>query len=154
MAARLSALIALLFALVAAWLLLSPANLPTQRSLKPQGDTWQLNLPVTIESDAALSVIAQTRLWGGGVGAGTAPLPTDEAPLTAPDWRISGVYSEGSGKNVALLSFDGLPLAAQQQQQLRVGDKLPGGAKILAITPDRVCILLNGKKRSISTYRE
>ena len=69
---------------------------------------------------------------------------------TPPDWRIAGVFSQG-GKPVALLNIDELP---PRQQQLRVGDKLPGGAKILAITPDRLCILLGGKKRSLTIYRE
>jgi hypothetical protein len=149
MAARILITTGLLFALVAAWLLLAPADLPPLRTVKSSEDPWQLSQPASIASDAALSAINRAGLWRSG--AAPAAMPTQEAPaLTPPDWRIAGVYAEG-GKQVALLNIDELP---PRQQQLRVGDKLPGGAKILAITPDRVCILLGGKKRSLTIYRE
>ena len=150
MAARIFITTGLLFALAAAWLLLAPADLPPLRTVKSSEDAWQLSQPASIDADAALSEINRARLWRSAA-APEAGLPAQEAPaLTPPDWRIAGVFTQG-GKPVALLNIDELP---PRQQQLRVGDKLPGGAKILAITPDRLCILLGGKKRSLTIYRE
>ena len=150
MAARIFITTGLLFALAAAWLLLAPADLQSLRTLKPTDDPWLLSQPASIDSDAALSVINRAGLWRSAAAPGAAALVQDAPALTPPDWRIAGVFSQG-GKPVALLNIDELP---PRQQQLHVGDKLPGGAKILAITPDRLCILLGGKKRSLTIYRE
>jgi hypothetical protein len=150
MAARIFITTGLLFALAAAWLLLAPADLPPLRTVKSSDDSWQLSQPTSIASDAALSEINRVGLWRSAAAPGATALVQDPPALTPPDWRIAGVFSQGD-KPVALLIFDELP---PRQQQLRVGDKLPGGAKILAITPDRVCILLGGKKRSLTIYRE
>jgi hypothetical protein len=49
----------------------------------------------------------------------------------------------------ALLAIEGQPTS-----QLQAGDLLPGGAKILAVQQDSLCILLNGKVRSLRIYRE
>lgn len=150
MAARIFITTGLLFALAAAWLLLAPADLPSLRTIKSSEEPWQLSQSASITSDAALSEINRAGLWRSAT-APQAALPAQDAPaLTPSDWRIASVFSQG-GKQVVLLIFDELP---PRQQQLRVGDKLPGGAKILAITPDRVCVLLGGKKRSLTIYRE
>ena len=131
-------------------MLLAPANLPLLRTVKSSEDPWQLSQPASIASDAALSEINRAGLWRSAAAPPAALLAQDAPALTPSDWRIASVFSQG-GKPVALLIFDEVPL---RQQQLRVGDKMPGGAKILAITPDRVCVLLGGKKRSLTIYRE
>ena len=68
--------------------------------------------------------------------------------LTPPDWRIAGVYAS-AGQSVVILAVPGQP-----DQHLRVKDLLPGGARILSIHPERLCILLKGKRLSLSTYAE
>lgn len=130
-------------------LLLMPAQLPTAQGLSRQDAAWSVPVAVTVEADAALSAINQRHLFGQsatlGQPAGLAA--TDEKALTPPDWRISGVYAEG-GRHVVLVTTEGQPLP----QQLRVGDSLPGGAKITAISNDRVSLSLRGQHVSLSTY--
>ncbi|MDT9001253.1 type II secretion system protein N [Paucibacter sp. APW11] len=125
-------------------------GLPELRQSQNQGDRWELPGPRKSGDDEALKRVMQSSLWltaaqPAGVVAAVAP---EEKPLTPPDWRISGTFAQ-AGQLVALLSTTGQP-----DRQLRVGDQLPGGAKILAISPDRISILLGGKRRYISTYQE
>lgn len=134
-------------------LLLWPTSLPTARTVKAASDHWQLQVPVTLNSDTALSVIQQRRLFAppaipGLPGLLPPGLPgVEEKPLTPPDWRLAGVYSE-AGQLALLILTEGQPAP----QTLRVGDSLPGGAKILAITSDRVTIALQGRRMYLSTY--
>lgn len=129
-----------------ALLLWLPDSLPAARALKPQVDHWALDQPARVESDAAISAINQAGLWGGNLPGATAAAAA-ETPLTPPDWRITGVYM-GTAKPVLLLSFEGQPIP----QYLHVGDKLPGGGKILSISTQRICLLSNGRRLSLSTY--
>ncbi|HXA47485.1 MAG TPA: type II secretion system protein N, partial [Burkholderiaceae bacterium] len=92
-----------------------------------------------------VATIEQGNLWGK---VGGAMIPLDEKPLTAPNWRIIGVVSAGK-ESYALVAVDGQPM-----QQIKVGEKLPGDIKIVNMTADHVCILLNGKKRVLKTYKE
>lgn len=130
-------------------LLLLPDSLPSARSVKGQEAVWTLPVQVRVESDLAISTINQRRLWGappGQIGAAV-PVAVEEPPLTPPDWRITGVFTEGA-RYAVLLSIDGQP----QPQLLHVGDHLPGGAKILAISNERLSLSLNNRRVSLSTY--
>ena len=130
-------------------LLLLPARLPTAQGLSRQDAAWGLPMPVSVDADAALSVINQRRLFGqSAIAAQQAEVSaTEEKGLTPPNWRIAGAFAQGA-QHVLLIATEG-QLAPQQ---LRVGDSLPGGAKITAITNDRVSLSLHGQRVSLSTY--
>ena len=68
------------------------------------------------------------------------PLPPRKEPLTAPGWKIVGVTMVDRDANVLLL-FD----KQTQLESLKVGDRLPGGAKIVHISQDDLRIVLNGQ---------
>jgi hypothetical protein len=147
---RLMQTLVVCLSLVLIALLLRPTALPQASRLNIQDRPWSLATPVTISSDVALSVISQRALWGPSTNPGQAlngQSLTVEKPLTAPDWRITGIYLEKAGPTV-LISTIGNPVP----QPLRVGDQLPGGAKILAIKSDRLTLLLHGQRLSLSTY--
>jgi hypothetical protein len=168
-ARRLVTLVACLLAVALVVLLMLPADLPTARNVKAQALVWTLPAAVRVDSDMALSVINQRRLWGAPVVAGlpSAAVPVEEKPLTPPDWRLAGVFTE-AGRWAVLVTTDvssAAPLqspaqiqnpsssAAQiQSQTLYVGDALPGGARILAIGHDRLTLSLNGRRVTLSTY--
>lgn len=157
---RLAVLIIGILAMALVVLLLLPGRLPNARSIKIQEAAWSLPVTVRVDSDLALSAINQRRLWGA-TGAGGLPVPSaaspDEKPLTPPDWHIAGVFTE-SGRYAVLVAFEvpampaPLPPLPPQTQILHVGDPLPGGAKILAISGDRLSLSLGGRRVSLSTY--
>lgn len=144
MLARISAAILLVLAVASGWIMLHPPELPAPSAKRAQDESWQLPQRDAPDAAALLRSIEKNRLWG----ASGLPAPPDEKPLTAPNWRITGIFSAGR-ETYALVEVEQQPM-----QQLKTGDKLPGGAKILRITADRVCILLNGKKRALKTYKE
>ena len=130
-----------------------PADLPAMRVLTPQELAWNLPVQASVEADAALSIIQRRRLWGGTGAGGLVPggLPgqaaAEEKPLTPPDWRVAGVVTEGR-QLVALIATQG----EFQPQTVRVGDRLPGGAKVAAIHADRIVAILDGRLVSLSTF--
>lgn len=138
------ALIMFALAIAATWISLHPIALPESRTLKVQEDDWHLPSRSKLDTSALVGTIERDKLWGtlGATG------PVDEKPLSAPNWRIVGVVSAGA-ESYAMLAVDGEPI-----QQIKTGEKLPGGIKIVNMTADRVCILLNGKKRVLKTYKE
>lgn len=148
---RLLILVASVLAVAFVIFLLLPSGLPNAKSIRVQETVWALPVPVRVESDLALSAINRRRLWGAGGLPGlaltAAGAPVDEKPLTPADWRIAGVFTEG-GQFAVLVTTDG-QLAPQT---LHVGDQLPGGAKILAISSDRLSLSLAGRRVSLSTY--
>lgn len=144
MLARISAAILLVLAVAAVWIMTHPAALPAPSALRAQDDSWSLPQRDAPDVAVLLDSIEKNKLWG----ANGLPAPQDEKPLTAPNWRITGVISAGR-ETYAVVEVE-----QQPTQQLKPGDKLPGGAKILSITADRICILLNGKKRALQTYKE
>ncbi|MBI1891036.1 MAG: hypothetical protein HYS18_10340 [Burkholderiales bacterium] len=73
------------------------------------------------------------------------PLPPRKEPLTPPNWKIVGVSTIGKDKNVIIL-FDNQTTG----EILKVGDKLPGGAKIVDIFSDRLRLILNGQPMTLS----
>lgn len=66
------------------------------------------------------------------------PLPPRKEPLTTPNWKVVGVTSVDADASVLLL-FD----KQTEVETRKVGDLLPGGAKIVKITQDTVLIYLN-----------
>ena len=140
----------ILFALAVtvAWMLWHPVALPEPRALRAQDEEWRLPEDGKVDFAALAATIDKDKLWGTAGLAAAALAPVDEKPLTAPNWHIVGVVSAGD-ERYAMLSVDGQPI-----QQVKAGEKLPGDIKIVNMTADRVCILLNGKKRVLKTYKE
>lgn len=103
-------------------------------------ESWQLPEVVLANSAKAIEVLSGVgnNLWG--------KLPEAELskPLTPPDWRIIASVSRGETAFVIIKFAD-----TQLEQKVKIGEELPGGNKILEIGLGRVCILLNGKKRSL-----
>lgn len=76
-------------------------------------------------------------------------LPPRKEPLTAPRWRIVGVTEVGNEKNVLLL-FGNLPATETR----KIGEKLPGGAKIVQISQDHLQISLNGQLMKLNLRKQ
>jgi hypothetical protein len=62
------------------------------------------------------------------------------APLTPPDWRIVAVTIAGDEKVVFLRTGKERPV------ELKIGDALPGGARIVDIAADHLIIALDGRR--------
>lgn len=102
----------------------------------------QWELPAEAEGDLKQSatVITERNLWGTVVAA-------KDMPLNDPEWRFAGVVRNGEEYYV-LISMDSQPAEIR-----KIGDILPGGSKILKISEDRICILIEGKQRALGIYR-
>jgi len=147
MLARISFVIALIFSVTVAWMLFHPPSLPAPHALRAQDEDWQLTGRSKPDADSLIQTIDEYKLWGASASAPGAGA-VEEKSLTPPNWRISGILSVGA-EHYVLLAVEDQPI-----QQIKTGETLPGGAKILNIAADRICILLNGKKRILKTYKE
>ncbi|MBV8658148.1 MAG: hypothetical protein JO142_10035 [Burkholderiales bacterium] len=150
-------------ALVLAVHLIFPRTLPKLPVITTHSGTQQLTAaPVTPDLDEVVKALLDENFWG------TKIVASNDAPLTPPDWRIVGVY-ERDGKSYAVVSqlvvddplallppIPGVPPPSPKYnyRHLTVGDALPGGATILGINPDYLCIRLNGHARKLKVYRE
>jgi len=127
------------FAAVVFWFSVPEPGAPL--SMASVAESWQLpGLPAKDPKKAA-EIIAARNLWG------IVP-PAPEASPSDPAWHFAGVARRGSDRYV-LIKFEGKPV-----QTLKTGDVLPGGAKILEIGEDQLCILINGKRRALGIYRQ
>lgn len=127
-----------LVAFVLAWLMLqdwlSPGEAQTVRAVRQASQLPSL-APQPRPADPApyLAALSQSTMWGplparaasgaGGVG---------EAP--PPKWSVTGFF-ENAGRRYVVVSFE---QQARPSQQLRVGDSLPDGSRIVQISRDRV----------------
>lgn len=123
---------------VCAWLLAPAPTLPQARSQNAAPD-WSLPTHVAAATDSNSD--AYRSLWG------TVAQASADAPLNEPDWHFSGVTQAGNERFV-MISVTG-----QAMQMLKVGDVLPGGAKILKIDEDHLSLLLNGKHRRLDLFQ-
>lgn len=137
---KLTALSLMLASGLSWWLAPGPkAPHPAQR----QDASWIL--PAEALSNAeksaekSVAAIVAANLWG------TVQAATAEE-LIAPEWRFSGVAVNGQERLVMIA------IAGQAMQTLKVGDQLPGGARILKIHDDHLCLLINGKKRKLDIF--
>lgn len=102
--------------------------------------------PAAAEQEPVLTDPADLRVWEMTA---RQPLPPRKEPLTAPGWKIVGVTSVGNEKNVLLL-FD-----KQTEIEIRkVGEQLPGGAKIIQISQDHLRIFLNGQFMKLDLLKQ
>lgn len=119
---------------------LAPGPLVPKPSRR-NAEAWALPEGPKAQSDQAVAILNRTNLWG--------KLPEAEAAksLNDPEWRFIGIATNGPERFV-MIKVEG-----QQEHRLTINDKLPGGSKILKIESDRICLLINGKARSLGIYR-
>lgn len=67
-------------------------------------------------------------------------------PLTTPNWRIVGTTVSGTNSHVLIL-FEG----SQVPEARKVGEPLPGGAKVLAVDGQQVEVLYQGQRLFLFT---
>ncbi len=134
--AKFSVLLMMFAAGVSWWL--APEPQPRPRAQAGE-EAWKLPVVSRSDSERAIAAIVAANLWGS-------VQTSAEASLNDPDWRFSGVTVSGQEKLV-LLAIDGQPM-----RPLKAGDELPGGAKILKINNDHLCLLINGKKRKLDLF--
>jgi hypothetical protein len=131
----------LLFAAVVFWFMVPEPVAP--KFLITGNDTWALPQLPKRDSDPLVKAIMDANLWGVVVAAKQGPV----APLNLPEWRFVGVFSDRNEPHVMISIDKGAAVS------LKVGEELPGGAKILQIHDDRICVLINGQKRTLGIYR-
>ena len=78
------------------------------------------------------------RMWESNAAAAWSVRST---PLTAPNWRISGVVQRGEQTQI-LVQFDGEPTT----RFFKVGDELPGGGKLAWVKPNVIGVSFPKKK--------
>jgi|GEM_PF-1865327 len=113
---------------------------PAPLRVLPLAETpWILPVqPVSNTKDALLTLSSAT-LWGK---LADTVQPSDSEP----EWRFVGTMLRGQDRSVIIKKDN------QLEQTLVVGDSLPGGSKIISIDSDRLCLLINGQKRSLYIY--
>lgn len=90
--------------------------------------------------------LADLRIWEVSV---RQPLPPRKEPMTAPGWKIVGVTTVSNDTNVLLLFDKQIEIEAR-----KVGDLLPGGAKIIQISQDALRIVLNGQYMELRIHKQ
>ena len=134
---KLTVLLMMVASGVSWWLVPSPqAPLPTQG----RDDSWTLPVVARGNPEKSVAAIGAANLWGAVVQT------TSTASLNDPEWRFSGVTVNGQEKLV-MITIEGLAM-----QTLKVGDLLPGGAKITKISDDHICLLIKGKNRTLDLF--
>ena len=133
---RITALLLVAAAGISWWLVPGPQPLPKAQN---QADAWALPTLPPQKPERFVAAIDGANLWGA-VQAGA------QTSLNDPEWRVAGVAVSGAEKLV-VVSIENQPL-----QTLKSGDTLPGGARILAVSDDHLCLLINGKKRRLDLF--
>jgi hypothetical protein len=128
-----------LIAVALAWLILqdlSPGGEQAEVAVRPSTRLPAIApAPRPVDASAELESLSKSTLWGPIAqrpASGASDAGASEAP--APKWSLSGYY-DVSGTKYVIVSFEQL---ARPSQQLKLHDKLPDGARIEAIEPDRV----------------
>jgi hypothetical protein len=114
---------------------------PPPKQLRLATEQWTLPPAPKAQAGKAVEILNKNSLWG------KLPEVAGAKPLTDPAWRFLGIVTSGPERFV-LIKIEGLP-----EKSLRINDSLPGGSKILAIENDKICILIEGKKRSLGIYK-
>lgn len=90
----------------------------------------------TNDPAAHLAALAASTMWGPRAAQAAAGAASAATVVPEPAWVLSGTYAQGS-QRVLLVHFEG---QTKPPLQLRVGDRLPDGARLRAIESDRVLI--------------
>ena len=102
---------------------------------------WKIPVQPASGSKDALVTLTNINLWGKLAD-------TVQASENEPEWHFLGTMIRGNERHVIIKKDN------QPEQTLVPGDSLPGGSKILSIENDRLCLLINGQKRSLYIYPE
>lgn len=118
-----------------------PPPAPVRTARLPE-EIWKLPQALEFDVKEALVMLGSSSLWGK-----LADMAAPDASLNnTPEWRFLGAIARGKERQV-IIKIDGQP-----EQRLVPGDTLPGGSEILGIENDRLCLLVNGQKRSLTIY--
>ena len=112
-------------------------GLPASKNVQLAEEPWSLAEPRPMDVNKASAYLATTPMWGN------VEVVASEREVIDPAWRILAAMARGHEKYL-MIAID-----KQPDQQLKIGDRLPGGAKIEDIRQDEVCVLINGKKRTL-----
>lgn len=102
-------------------------------------ERWIIPVQPVFNANSALAILNSNSLWGKLA-------EVAQASDIEPEWRFVGATARGHERNV-IIKKGNLP-----EQTLVPGDSLPGGSKILSIEHDRLCLLINGQKRTLYIY--
>ncbi len=108
---------------------------PVQLAEEP----WKVPVQPVFNAKDVLATLNSASLWGKLADLAQ---PDDSEP----EWRFVGAIARGQERQVIIKKGN------QAEQVLVIGDSLPGGSKILSIENDRLCLLINGQKRSLYIY--
>ena len=140
---KITALLATLAAVAVWWLVPAPAK---PRQVASYDEAWALPVLRASNPDKSLVTLTVVSPWGKKAAAGDAPALQD-AVQNEPDWRFEGVTIHGT-ERLLLVRVAGQPSAS-----LKEGDTLPGGAKIMHIHSDSLCLLIKGKQRNLDIFQ-
>lgn len=121
--------------------------LPVVRLTKTEASEW--NIPTTYKEDPNTKIeqLITRTLWKEP--ATEVGILAEDKPLTPPDWRIVAVI-KAAATNQLVISFSDKP---NNLQNLKVGDKLPGGHSIMRIEQNWIVISMNGKQSMLPVGR-
>ena len=117
-----------------------PAPPPPPPPARLPETAWQLPAGQKPPPQKALELLRTAELWG------KVPEPAAQTAPAEPRWRFVAVAIRGAERYV-LIEIQGQP-----QQQLKIGDTVPGGSKILDIEGATLCLLVNGQKRKLDIF--
>lgn len=123
------------------WQWFTPAMAPTTRSTTSV-------IPASNSRKENLVDVVNAHLFG------KAALQVDKGPITAPVTRLrlnlNGVFASDDPKLAMAIISD----SSGEQKYYRIGDAVPGGARLHAIYPDRVILDRQGKLETLKLPRE
>jgi hypothetical protein len=115
-------------------------DLPAAKVTRSSEDQWVLARSPVPDLKKASEYHSTASIWG------KVDVVKKDEPVVDPAWRFLAVMVSGSEKYVVIA------VDKQPNRQLKVGDQLPGGAKIHEIRQGSVCVIVNGKKRLLPIY--
>lgn len=104
-------------------------------------DVWDLPQLDRPQTTKALEILVRTTPWGN------LPEATEQEAFDR-GWKILAIVARGQERSVVV------KVGLQPERQLKVGDALPEGSTILEIHEDWLCILVQGKKRTLALYQK
>ena len=100
---------------------------------------WKIPVKPVLNANDLIATLTSGSLWGKLADS----IQTNDGE---PEWHFLGTMIRGAERHVIIKKDN------QPEQTLVPGDSLPGGSKILSIENDRLCLLINGHKRSLYIY--
>ena len=127
--------------LMAGWIAWGTSpDLPAATVTRFSEEPWTLARLPDPDPKKAYDYLMSASVWG------KVEAVKKEETLEDPAWRFLAVMVNGNEKYVVI------DVEKQPNRQLKVGDQLPGGAKIHEIRQASVCVIVNGKKRNLPIF--